>query len=51
MHKAEDILMDEMPALPIYYYTQVKGIQPYVKDVRVSPLGFIYFDKAYIDGK
>ncbi|CDM69274.1 oligopeptide ABC transporter, periplasmic oligopeptide-binding protein [Clostridium bornimense] len=51
LHKAEDILMDEMPAIPLYYYTKVKGIKPYVKDVQVSQLGFVYFDKAYIDGK
>lgn len=47
LRKAEDILMDEMPILPVYYKTQVKAISPQVKDVRVSPLGTIYFDKAY----
>lgn len=51
MHQAEDMLMEDMPIIPIYYYTQPKGIKDYVKDVRVSSLGFIYFDKAYIEGK
>ena len=51
LHKAEDILMDEMPVIPIYYYTQIKGVKSYVKDMRVSQLGFIYFDEAYIEGK
>lgn len=51
MHQAEDILMEDMPIIPIYYYTQPKGIKDYVKDVRISSLGFIYFDKAYIEGK
>ncbi|CDM69272.1 Oligopeptide ABC transporter, periplasmic oligopeptide-binding protein [Clostridium bornimense] len=51
LHKAEDILMDDMSIIPIYYYSQVKGIKSYVKDVRVSALGFVYFDRAYIDGK
>ncbi|WP_252234259.1 peptide ABC transporter substrate-binding protein [Clostridium sp. ZS1] len=51
LHQAEDILMEDMPIIPVYYYTQPKGVKDYVKDVRVSPLGFIYFDKAYIDGK
>lgn len=51
LHKAEDMLMEDMPIIPLYYYTQPLGIKDYVKDVRVSPLGFIYFDKAYIEGK
>ena len=51
MHQAEDIIMEDMPIIPVYYYTQPKGIKSYVKDVRVSPLGFIYFDRAYIEGK
>ena len=51
MHKAEDILMDEMPIMPIYYYTKVKGIKPYVKGIKQSQIGFVYFDEAYIDGK
>lgn len=51
MHKAEDLLMEDMPVIPLYYYTQAKGIKDYVKDVRVSPLGFVYFDKAYVEGK
>jgi oligopeptide transport system substrate-binding protein len=51
MHQAEDMLMEDMPVIPIYYYTQTKGIKDYVKDVRVSPLGFVFFDKAHIEGK
>lgn len=49
LRKAEDILMDEMPIIPIYYYTQVKAVDPSVKDVVVSPLGQVYFYKAYIE--
>lgn len=51
MRQAEDILMAELPVLPVYYYTDVQGIQPYVKDVVNSPLGQVYFQNAYIDGK
>ena len=51
MHKAEDILMADMPIIPLYYSTYTKGIKDYVKGVRVSPLGPVYFDKAYIEGK
>lgn len=51
MRQAEDVLLDQMPILPLYYYTQIKGIKSYVKGVRVAALGNIYFDEAYIEGK
>ncbi|MPM13165.1 Oligopeptide-binding protein OppA [bioreactor metagenome] len=51
MRKAEDIIMDEMPIIPLYYYTKVKGAKPEVKGVRVSTLGHVFFDKAYIEGE
>ncbi|GAA0075791.1 peptide ABC transporter substrate-binding protein [Clostridium sp. CTA-5] len=51
LHQAEDVLIEDMPIIPLYYKVDVKGIKNYVKDVRVSPLGFVYFDKAYIEGK
>ena len=49
MHEAEAILMDEMPIIPLYYYTKVKGSQDYVKGVRVSSLGHTIFSDAYLD--
>ena len=49
LRQAEDILMDEMPIIPIYYYTQVKAVNPKVKGVVVSPLGQVYFENAYIE--
>jgi oligopeptide transport system substrate-binding protein len=49
MKQAEDILMEDMPIIPLYYYTKVKGAKPEVKGVRVSTLGHVYFDKAYIE--
>ena len=33
LHKAEDILMDEMPIAPIYFYTDLYMEQDYVKGV------------------
>lgn len=51
MHQAEDVLMEDMPIIPIYYYTYTAGIKDYVKGVKVSPLGYQFFDKAYIEGK
>ncbi|MPQ44677.1 peptide ABC transporter substrate-binding protein [Clostridium tarantellae] len=49
LNKAEDILMSDMPIIPLYYYTQPKGIQPYVKGVEVSQLGKISFKNASIE--
>ena len=49
LRQAEDILMEEMPIIPIYYYTQVKAVDSKVKGFVVSPLGQVYYDKAYIE--
>lgn len=46
LHAAEDIIMSDMPIVPLFHYTQPKGIQKNVKGVRVSPLGFIFFDQV-----
>lgn len=51
LHQAEDILMEDMPVIPLYYDTQPMGVKSYIKDLKVSSLGFIYFDKAHIEGK
>lgn len=51
MHEAEDILMNDMPVIPLYYYTRVIGIKDYVKDARVSVMNTIYFKTAHIEGK
>ena len=49
MHEAEAVLMEDMPVIPLYYYTKVKGAQDYVKGVRVSALGNVIFNDAYLD--
>ncbi|MNO06208.1 hypothetical protein D3C81_2278990 [compost metagenome] len=49
MQEAEAQLMEDMPIIPLYYYTQTKGIKPYVKDVHISPLGFVYFQTAFVE--
>lgn len=46
LHQAEDQLMEDMPVLPIYYYTQPIGVNKNIKGLKVSNLGFIYFDKV-----
>ena len=49
MKKAEEILLEEMPIIPLYDYTKVYGIQSYVKGYQSSSLGQIYFDKSYVE--
>ena len=34
MHQAEDMLMADMPIIPLYYYTRPIGIKDYVKDAK-----------------
>ncbi|MCJ7841128.1 peptide ABC transporter substrate-binding protein [Lederbergia sp. NSJ-179] len=47
MHKAEEILMDEMPIIPIYFYTKPFTVKPHVKGI-FTPINrypqFIYAD-------
>ncbi len=51
LHQAEDMLMADMPIIPLYYYTRPIGIKDYVKDARVSVMNTIYFKNAYVEGK
>lgn len=49
LHKAEDILMDESPIIPLYYYTNVLCIDKNVKGTYKSPLGQMEFRDAYVE--
>ncbi|MGE5507272.1 MAG: peptide ABC transporter substrate-binding protein [Chitinophagales bacterium] len=49
MHEAEDIMMDEMPVIPLYFYTEIHVFKPWVKNLKVSALGFWLFKDAYIE--
>lgn len=51
LHDAEDILLEDMPFAPIYFYVSTICEKPYVKGVNKTPLGTIYFDRAYVDEK
>lgn len=42
MHDAEKILMDDMPVMPIYFYTTSVLINKAVTGVVDSPLGYLY---------
>lgn len=49
MHKAEDILMQDMPLIPLYEYNSVSCTKNYVKDVHKSPLGYVFFQGSYVE--
>lgn len=49
LQKAEKILIDEMPIIPLYYITHCFLKKPYVKKVYLSPLGFADYKMAYIE--
>ena len=47
LRQAEDILMDEMPVIPVYFYTTVMAWNDDVEGVLVTALGKVYFKNAY----
>lgn len=49
MHKAEKILMDELPILPIYFYTKTIMEPKNLKNQYKSPMGIYYLDTAYFE--
>lgn len=51
MHDAEDIFMNRHTIMPIYYAADPEMMKSYVKGWRKSPLGYMYMDRAYIQGK
>ncbi|MCL6559657.1 MAG: peptide ABC transporter substrate-binding protein, partial [Firmicutes bacterium] len=42
-HQAEDILMNDMPIAPLFYYNIQYMLQPYIKGMHISPLGWSFF--------
>jgi len=49
MHAAEKILIDQMPIMPIYFYTQPVLIKPNLKNVIIPPFGLeAEFKWAYV---
>ncbi|HBF36426.1 MAG TPA: ABC transporter substrate-binding protein [Firmicutes bacterium] len=48
MHNAEKLLMDQMPIIPIYFYTRPYIIKPWVKGVRYSAVGLVDFSGVII---
>lgn len=49
MHEAEDVLLNDMPIIPLYYYSNVTAIKSNVKGLQKSPLGFVYFRNVTVE--
>lgn len=48
MHEAEKQLMEDAPVIPLYFYVTYQMESPAIKDMYVSPLGFVFMHYAYI---
>jgi ABC-type transport system substrate-binding protein len=46
--KAESLLLNEVPAVPLFSSLRRMAIQPYIRGVEVPPLGFSYLDTTKI---
>ncbi|HRY77688.1 MAG TPA: peptide ABC transporter substrate-binding protein [Candidatus Izemoplasmatales bacterium] len=51
LYDAQEVLMADMPVIPIYYYADILMVQSYVKGWTRSVLGTIDLTHAYIEGK
>lgn len=48
MRQAEDVLMEDMPFIPLYHRAITFMLDPSVQDANMSPLAQLYFKDAYI---
>lgn len=49
LHRAEDMLMEDMPIIPIYYYSLPLLVNPNLKDVQYDVFGKHKFFYAYLE--
>lgn len=49
MHKAEQLLMEEMPIMPIYFYTKTIMEPKNLKNQYKAPTGIYFLDTAYFE--
>ena len=49
--RAEQLILDDAPLVPIFHYTYERLFQPYVRDVEVNGLGdpYIPLRKVWLD--
>jgi len=46
LHEAEKVLMEDMPVIPIYFYSSARMQSERVKNIYKSPRGYIFFRAA-----
>jgi len=51
LHRAERLLMDEMPITPLFFYVTLYLQKPSVSGVVRTALGYTYFDCARVEGR
>lgn len=49
LHMAERVFLEDYAVIPIYYYETYWMQKDYLKNVRYSPYGILFFINAYID--
>ncbi len=49
MRAADDVMMAEMPLIPLYFRSSPKMMAPYVKGWYITPLNNMYLSGAYIE--
>lgn len=47
--EAEKLMMEDWISCPIYYYTLPCLVNPKVKNIKMSPLGFVFYRDAYLE--
>lgn len=51
LREAEELFMDELPIVPIYFYTNAYAAKDYVKDIVALPVGGFNLKWGYIDAE
>ena len=46
LHEAEKMLMEDLPAAPIYFYTSLEMMSKRVKNIHKTTLGWVMFRNA-----
>lgn len=49
LNEAEQIIMDEMPVIPLFFSTMSRLENPRLKGVAISPVGLIDFTRSYFE--
>jgi ABC-type transport system substrate-binding protein len=47
-HRIEDVLLEEVPAVPLYSQQNLVAMQPHVRGVEVPPMGLVYLEARKI---